>query len=443
MKKLKKVKLLVIVFSFFYLFSFSETAFGANFTIDSGCNLILQAHDPDKATIATSTSQNLYYYRTMDQNTLGYVANSYPPLIGNNSFNDLTSFPVDPSGTLGGSYTGTMYLFASDGYYKNWYLRAVFNKTSTGATCNNIEYYDSTNFTDTRIDTVTPYNGETISTSTTNTIGATGYLDNGDINAYTKVKINLQNGILSQCADVICSQPTIERDFEDTLTTEGYFTYSSSTLGLPIGRYYLKTTIEKGSYCFVGYCLLTTNIVSTSTSFLVGTSSLIDKIEQNQRDYLTDLASTSRSSFNDCTVTSFNFFNCFSDLAVLMFVPSPDSMEYLSDTLHDTILTHFPIGYITDFITIISTTTVGTLTPIDAVIPNGVIGSGATITLDLTNSLDSMLNATTGAFTNESASSTETFFEITNYYWKLVLYILAGLYLIRRILGIKVIPHIK
>jgi len=132
---------------------------------------------------------------------------------------------------------------------------------------------------------------------------------------------------------------------------------------------------------------------------------------------------------------------CGSDLITYAFVPTSDSLSYLGNTLHDSILIHFPIGYITDFISIISTSTVGSLTVLSATVPNGVVGAGSHIELDLTGILDDYLNATTSGFTNSTASSTETLFVITNRYWSYLLYILTVFYLLSRILGSKIIPR--
>jgi len=103
--------------------------------------------------------------------------------------------------------------------------------------------------------------------------------------------------------------------------------------------------------------------------------------------------------------------------------------EFLSYTL----LHKFPIGYITDIVDVFSTTTEGTLTVIDATIP-GALGFGSTqhIHLDITHVFDFLLNATTSQFNNVSASSTETFFEITNHYWSIIVYISALLYILYR-----------
>jgi len=118
-----------------------------------------------------------------------------------------------------------------------------------------------------------------------------------------------------------------------------------------------------------------------------------------------------------------------------MFLPDNDFTARKLGEMSDTVTNSWPIGYITDFVRIISTTTIGTLTPIDATLPTGLPGAGSHITLDFTNVLDPVLNATTSVFVNSSAPSTDTFFEITNEYWKKICYLLAVAYILARIMG--------
>lgn len=106
------------------------------------------------------------------------------------------------------------------------------------------------------------------------------------------------------------------------------------------------------------------------------------------------------------------------------------STEYLSYTLEH----KFPIGYITDIVGVMSTTSTGTLPVISATLPEAFpFFANQHIDLDLTNSIDFLLNATNSIFSNESASSTETFYEFTNRYWKILLYTLFVIYILYRL----------
>jgi len=130
-------------------------------------------------------------------------------------------------------------------------------------------------------------------------------------------------------------------------------------------------------------------------------------------------------------------------LSCTAFLLIPDS-GYLFDSLsnfRDNVSTHFPLGYLTDFIGIMSTTTTSSLPVINATIPDGVIGSGAHIDLDLSHSLDFILYATS-SFSGSGASTTATFYDITSYYWNIICYIALAFYLLSRIVGIWLIPTV-
>jgi len=134
--------------------------------------------------------------------------------------------------------------------------------------------------------------------------------------------------------------------------------------------------------------------------------------------------------------TEFSAADCFT----ILFTPNGDLISRYISNAKAGLTTHFPIGYITDFVSIVSTTSSSTLTVINATVPNGVIGTGANINLSLNGILNPILNATTSIYTNSSASSTQTLYQITSGYWNIVVYFLAFLYMLRRILGSHIIP---
>ena len=123
-----------------------------------------------------------------------------------------------------------------------------------------------------------------------------------------------------------------------------------------------------------------------------------------------------------------------------MFYPNTDLINGYIKNTKNIVLTSFPIGYVTDFVKIISTTSTSTLKVIDATVPSGVIGTGARIQLNMYKVLDPYLYATTSRFINSSASSTKTFYEITSYYWNLLVYISVVFYILLRIFGSHMIP---
>jgi len=135
--------------------------------------------------------------------------------------------------------------------------------------------------------------------------------------------------------------------------------------------------------------------------------------------------------------TNFSASQCVS----ILFTPNGDLINMYVDKFRAGLTTHFPIGYVTDLVTILATTSSSTLTVIDATVPPFIAGTGARINLSLNGVLNPILNATTSRYVNASASSTQTFYQITSYYWNLILYILCAFYIFRRILGKGMIPH--
>jgi len=125
------------------------------------------------------------------------------------------------------------------------------------------------------------------------------------------------------------------------------------------------------------------------------------------------------------------------------FYPSTASQETLASTLSaDNLKYRFPLGYVTDFVTIISTSTESSLVVVDATLPSVLPGGGAHIHIDLSHILDPVLNATSTIFNNASAPSTQTFYEITSHYWNIILYLAVVFYVIARIVGSHIVPDL-
>jgi len=411
----KKVKVLVSVFFFFILFSFSEKVYGARLG-----ELIIGGDGTFQVPAYGTGFEYAVEAFGCTNGGGGSGAAPDPSYYGLNGTHGL----IQRTGIVAGSTCTFRVTNSSADYY------------DTNATTNSDGTYGTPY---SNIDTVTPADGSVLATSTTYTVGATGQLVQDDLDSYSELQIDIENSAVSysQCADVICSQfasNPISLHFRYSLLTASNFNYSSTTGRLPIGKYWVTTKIIKGSVCIFGYCASTQTITATSTTFVISTSTKADAIKGSVKDYISSL-SQGGSDFSECGITNFNLLTCGQDLITYAFVPTSDAISYNLQILHDDILTHFPLGYITDLVTILSTSTVGTLVPIDATVPNGVVGAGASIHLDLTHVLDPYLNATTSRFNNSSASSTQTLYEYTEGYWEIFVIVSALLYMLGRILG--------
>lgn len=261
-----------------------------------------------------------------------------------------------------------------------------FNGSTTSSTWTSSGVADNT-----RIINTTPVG--TISSSTSPTLGYTGYLNINDIDSYSRVIYQLSNSNSSfqQCADVICSefsQNSITITRTTNLATFGLFGDSTTTPPLPIGKYYVKITIQKGSYCLFGICAGHQDIYATTTSFLVATSTKIDKLKNSVSDYIAGLSSNA-NNFEDCSVLSFSFFSCFADLATLFFVPNTQSIQYAIDSTKTGFLAKPPFGYLTRFTDILvssSTTALPAFT-----VPIRTQESTTTGTINLTYDMNDMV----------------------------------------------------
>jgi len=100
----------------------------------------------------------------------------------------------------------------------------------------------------------------------------------------------------------------------------------------------------------------------------------------------------------------------------------------------------WPIGYVTRFYEILSSSTPLYIT-FTAQLPNNLVGVVPPITLDFNGILDNTLNSKASDY--GYGSSTETLYETTSYYWDIIIYIAMGLYMLRRIIGSHIIPKIK
>lgn len=146
---------------------------------------------------------------------------------------------------------------------------------------------------------------------------------------------------------------------------------------------------------------------------------------------MTDLPTKASCAISNSINRSINF----------LFVPDGYVLKRMITDFHDNALTHFPLGYVTDLVEIFSTTTKSSLTVLNAKLPSALGFGSPEISLDLTGVLDPILNATTTVYNNNTASSTQTFFQITNYYWEIFVYLSAFFYILSRILGSRLIPH--
>jgi len=311
----------------------------------------------------------------------------------------------------------------------------------------------SFNTNETKFFSLNPMGGETIATSTENTLYTDLFLTEEDYVADNYVKIsyvrqqNLQSAVANQ--DLLWTHIIL-----DDIITSGYNFQSTTTGDLGAeGVYYFKATLLKPSSWWSSVLswfnpFTNTNpdiITSTTTTFIYGEMTGFDKFVASSTESFDEFIASSTTSFEQvktaCNpISGFDLGVCISGLLI----PSQADISNAVNQFKDDISTHFPLGYFSDFINIISTSTTSSLTVIDAQLPEALGLGTPSIQLDLANSLDFILNATTSQFSNSSStgvSSTATFYETTSYYWEIIVYILTLFYLLSRLIGSAIIPR--
>ena len=174
-------------------------------------------------------------------------------------------------------------------------------------------------------------------------------------------------------------------------------------------------------------------VVSSSTDFWVGatTTPWDTGINAFSSNISSLLASSTYNLGQSCNLLSdFNMGNCITDIFY------PGSSVFSDDLL--LIENMPPWGYIYRVYSLFTNTSASTSIPIlDAVVPNGIPGSGSHLTLDLNHSLDYILNATSSIYNSGNATSSQTFYEITSFYWNIFVYLGLFVYLLGRIIGLR------
>jgi len=294
--------------------------------------------------------------------------------------------------------------------------------------------------TDNRFISLTPVNGTT--TPFTTTIGACFYL-NQTIEPYQYFNhINFYFTPVETPVSPANGQITlpITSSGESCVSTTTTFSYQGLWL-MDVG-FFAYGNGEAGDEDYIPDQIL----LATSSQFIVGSSQLIDQINRLTSSstnsafsaYLSEceeiIASSTISFVNPqkvvCATTTYLLKGL-----IYLFVPDSSGMVQNVNKVKNEAITRFPVGYFTDFVRIMSTSSTSSLPVINATVPSTLPGGGSHITLSFNNALDFALNATTSRFSNVSASSTRTLGEITLDYWRILVYLSAFAYIIIRITG--------
>ncbi len=216
----------------------------------------------------------------------------------------------------------------------------------------------------THIASTTPSDLENTATSTTYYFGTTGEIEGSDIGSNMNVTMQYYNDTLAQ---VVVSPSVVSHyiKFPLTATTTANFSFSTTTdmSSAPLGRYYLKTTINKDEFSFFGlfsfwstaiYTKVTTFYVSTTTAhiYVTGYDAIADTSNPENITAIEAGITTCDFSWGDLASTTkiSTFLTC-------LVVPNSSSLSITFNQFQQNVLTLAPWGYITRFVNILASTT--------------------------------------------------------------------------------------
>ena len=312
--------------------------------------------------------------------------------------------------------------------------------------------------TQTKIMSMSPENGTTTGNNVTFKLKA--FISDSDIQNGSKIKIYLHN-IDQNVLLLNAFSPSDKELYNNYATTSGIFDYATTTtLGDGNYRLYAKLDQITNWYTPSGCSILGafTNLTCKegSTQFTVNQGTFIGNISQNSYKQFGDIfASTTATSTVQGLKTYCNplsgdistfFLNGKFDVALCsgeLLTPDAGLIYESLGNFKDNVSTHFPLGYVTDFLNILYDNATDTIPMLTATVPNGIPGAGSHLSIGMNgHELDYLWNATTSSFVSPEASSTETFKDVVGFYWNWLLWIATGMYIISRILGSNVLPNV-
>jgi len=293
---------------------------------------------------------------------------------------------------------------------------------------------------------------ETVGTTTT--ISLSWYIQPEDYENNSKIRWSLNNLRCNSTLVGIGGLSICSPSYVITATTSGYSGYSTTTVFEYEGKWEYHAYLEIPDFCLLGLCYQGQRESELTGSFIVASTTLFDTYIETISSLVSDLSSTTATSTiesikNSCNPISGDISTLFLntnfdllDCTWLLFLPNDEQITSAINQIKEGFIIRFPIGYLTDFISIVSSSSTVPLTVIDTDLPSGLGLGSSHIRLDLDHVLDFVLYATsTNAFVTASTSATSTLYAITSSYWDKFIYLLVLLYILMRILGNNIIPR--
>lgn len=278
----------------------------------------------------------------------------------------------------------------------------------------------------------------TLQTFVSNPITFGGTYTNAD--TYTQIEYDIYNTSIDYQADI----PN-----RDIPLANGVFSFSHNLVMPYVGNYRARArlvdTSSSTNYIYTSwssykyYGLATTSISNASTTQELAYARASTTLRiYNLTGYTDGISTTDSYNTGACNPfkSQFPYFNLefsASECVRALFVPNEHDQAKLFLDTKNVVLRSFPIGYITDFVEIISTSSSSSLPILSATVPSNLPGGGNSISLDPNNVLDMVLYASSSVFSGD----TETLYDFTSYYWNILCYLGLGLYFFNRIMNLN------
>ncbi|MEI6191109.1 MAG: hypothetical protein WCP24_01910 [bacterium] len=220
------------------------------------------------------------------------------------------------------------------------------------------------------------------------------------------------------------------------LTLNHRYTYYTRLYSPSLDKYTEAYPNNYSSFCYGTSCgtstdySTTTNPISTTTNPFSTTTNPFVYSTSTTSYFSTSLIYDSQTVLNArmyCDFWNYPALFDFTDCIYSLIIPESIDFSRFFSAFKDSVLTRVP------FLGGFFLTTSTSLPVINATVPNGIVGTGATLSLDFNHALDWLLNSTSTKFNNVSASSTQTLFQITYPYWKIFIYFGFALYVLSRV----------
>jgi len=312
---------------------------------------------------------------------------------------------------------------------------AQFHKDSSGNWSYELAPPDDTS---TRIDAVVPIDNSSVATSTPFDIGADGYVNEDDWKDGDILRIFIRNDAqnASQLVGPLFAdmqETWVSETFEFDIEASGAFSTTTSFQTSQIGVYSMTTEILRPRFSILGWNMFYETLVSTSTDFLVATSTQFDVMKENIDEELDAIMGD--VSIN-CTIDWTTAF-CLADLgdcAKFLFVYSTDAVFGKVKDMAIAFIHRAPWGYATRAIDIVFDDSVAssTLPSIAITLPSSLPHGGETI--DFTP-YTHIQNALTRIDTTEVETIDGSPLEEFIFWWETLWKIVFVLWLLREIHG--------